>query len=170
MRAAIVYASLSGNTEEVAQTLYDTLSKEMTVDLIRAADVKEDVALDHDHVYFGTYTWGDGQLPAEMRKALRYILKGQRSYFQFASVFGTGDKQFPKYCQAVDEIMYHLGQYKRSLLMAPLKIEQSPRNRLNDIERWGEASIFMMNERVFKPFKLLEREGSPYVTLPYEIA
>lgn len=150
MRVAIVYASLSGNTEEVAEALRDALSRSATVEMIRATDVTDRTMLDHDHVYFGSYTWGDGKLPAEMRKALRYILKGTSCPFRHASVFGTGDKQFVNYCRAVDEIAYHLEAHGRQLVLPHLKIEQSPRNRLPDVQDWGDASIAFMERHVIR--------------------
>lgn len=144
MRIAIVYASLSGNTEEVAQALYETLSPRMDVDLLPVRQINADTCLDHDHVFFGSYTWGDGKLPAEMRKALRFLLKDSDHPFTSASVFGTGDKQFVKYCRAVDEIAHHLKVHGRHLSAPSLKIEQSPRNRLPDVHRFADASVAFM--------------------------
>jgi flavodoxin len=98
----------------------------------------------YDIVYFGSYTWGDGQLPDDMRDRLRTVLKERTHAIPQAAVFGTGDKMFVKYCRAVDAMAYHLSKFGVPLAGELLKIEQSPRNRPHLVKEWTRRTILQL--------------------------
>lgn len=147
MKAAIVYASLSGNTEEVAELVAKTCS-EMGIEptMLFADEVTTYQLMPYDIVYFGSYTWGDGQLPDDMRDCLRTVLKESSYAIPQAAVFGTGDKMFVKYCRAVDEMAYHLSKFGVPLAGELLKIEQSPRNRPHLVKEWTKRTILQLQQ------------------------
>lgn len=140
MRFAIIYSSLSGNTQEMADLIHQTLLSYGTVDLVDANDRDESFILDHDHAFFGSYTWANGKLPDEMRNIMRDLLKDPRTTCDMASVFGTGDKQFPHFCRAVDEMVYHLEKHGFDKGASPLKVEQSPRNCQFKVREWARSA------------------------------
>jgi len=142
MRAAIVYASMSGNTEEAAELVARTCEEAgLRTKLFLADEVTKRSLAGFDIVYFGSYTWGDGELPEEMRDCLRLLLKDTPNRVEQAPVFGTGDKMFVKYCRAVDEMAYHLMKHGVPLASDLLKIEQSPRNRPYVVKDWTRRVI-----------------------------
>lgn len=149
MRFAVIYASLGGNTQEMADLIHQTLLSYGSVDLVDANYPDASFVLDHDHAFFGSYTWANGKLPDEMRNIMRDLLKDPRTTCEMASVFGTGDKQFPHFCRAVDEMVYHLDQHGFDIGSVPLKVEQSPRNCQIKVRAWagsarGVAPLFQI--------------------------
>lgn len=137
MKMAIVYATMSGNTEELAEAIADhSEGKGFTCTFIRAGDLPVSFR-EYDLVLFGTYTWGNGELPAAMRKTLRHVLIDNDTGITKAAVFGTGDETFPKYCRAVDEIEYHLSKNGVNVIAEGLKIEQSCRgSQMTKVNEW----------------------------------
>jgi len=141
-KALIAYVSYSGNTKEAAEIAADVLTKKgMKVTL---ADVSETAAeLEAYDVYvFGALTWGDGELPKEMRVFLRKILPllEVRKEEIKAAVFGTGDSIFPRFCWAVDIVFHHLTKRGFPTFPEKLKIEQSPYGlgQVAKVEAWAE--------------------------------
>lgn len=146
MKVSIIYASLSGNTEEIAEAISDRI-----VNLGGACDVfhVSEAPLsfeEYDIVLFGTFTWTEGSIPEEMREELRYILKENQMKINRAAVFGSGDEIFPHYCRAVDEIIYHLGKYGVEVYSEGLKIEQSCRgSQMKKVENWVDNIFYWRN-------------------------
>lgn len=142
MNIAIIYTSMSGNTEELSEVIADTVKKKRgTCTMIRAGALPSTLS-QYDVVLFGTYTWGKGSIPKEMRDALRTILKETKMTIQEAAVFGTGDQNFPHFCRAVDETFYHLNHYNVNVVAEVLKIEQSCRGSQTDsVFKWTEKVL-----------------------------
>lgn len=142
MNVAIVYSSMSGNTEEVAELIQAThVNRGDRVVLYEADRIGHREAQSlatYDLVYFGSYTWADGVLPDEMKDTFRLLLKEQSVPIRQAGVFGTGDKMFVHFCRAVDEMAYHLSKFGIPLAGELLKIEQSPRNQPYNVRDWTE--------------------------------
>lgn len=94
MNVIIVYASMAGNTEQMAVSI----AKELTSSGIKV-DVKgafecfaEDLTF-YDGIMIGSYTWGDGDLPDEMLDFYEELkntdLKGKAG-----AVFTSGDSLY----------------------------------------------------------------------------
>lgn len=122
-RALIVYTSLSGNTEEVAELIADELAAagvEPEIYRIGLHDYMPDTSA-YDAMFIGSYTWGRGQTPDEIKDFVADLgYKPDPVY-----VFGTGDTQFggdELFCAAAVK----LARFYESPV-PPLKIEQSPR-------------------------------------------
>jgi flavodoxin I len=126
MKIFIGYVSLSGNTEEMANILKNTLlSIGCEVDMESLETVEVQSLLDYDCIFIGTYTWGDGDLPYEVEdfynELLEYHLTGQN-----AACFGSGDHAYPKFCAAVDTFYQQLNQCGCNVYPESLKIELDP--------------------------------------------
>ncbi|GEK57147.1 hypothetical protein CHL76_02330 [Marinococcus halophilus] len=137
MNVAIVYASMSGNTQEIAEVIKNVVeSKGFTCTLFRTGGTPSSFH-DYDMVLFGSYTWGNGELPSAMRTELRSILKERQLNINEAAVFGSGETQFPKYCRAVDEMKYHLENHNVPVRQETLKVEQSCRgSQMDKVTKW----------------------------------
>ncbi|MFC4324288.1 flavodoxin [Litchfieldia salsa] len=125
-KIVIAYASMSGNTEEIADLLKESIvpfEHEIEVLEIEQMDVND--LLDYDGILIGSYTWGDGDLPYETddfyEDLLTLDLTGKK-----AAVFGSGDHAYPKFCAAVDLLEERLKECNAELIQDGLKVELTP--------------------------------------------
>ncbi|WP_246943758.1 flavodoxin domain-containing protein [Bacillus pinisoli] len=119
MRVAIIYASGTGNTEEVATAIHSYMGGE----LYKVGDFPLSQLTHYDAILIGSYTWGNGELPKEMRSVYQAIEELSLKSL-VTGVFGTGDSFYPKFCGAVDVLRDMLAVHTN--LAVTLKIEQMP--------------------------------------------
>lgn len=118
----IAYASWSGNTQEVAEIVEETLlagRMDITVHRIGSGPMPDPRRF--DAMIIGSFTWDKGATPGEVKDFVADIgYKPDNVY-----VFGTGDTQFggdELFCGAA----LKLARFYESKF-EPLTIEQSPR-------------------------------------------
>ncbi|MEN2466267.1 flavodoxin [Ornithinibacillus sp. FSL M8-0202] len=130
----IAYLSYSGNTEETAELIQKKLiAKGASVDMHRIGIDPPINPSHYDVMFMGTFTWDNGSTPDEVKDFVLEI--GYKP--DNIAVFGTGDTQFPFFCQAVDK----LTRFYESKWQG-LKIEQSPRGSQEiKIDRWLEGVL-----------------------------
>lgn len=131
MKIAVIYSSITGNTDEVAKIIHQYFKNE--IDHVRIYQIDQfpiSQIHQYDAIVIGTYTWGDGEIPQEMM-TIYQAFENQESKNIVTGVFGTGDRFYPHFCGAVNEFRDML--YVHSNLAATLKIELTP--QLQDIER-----------------------------------
>lgn len=123
-KLTIVYTSVTGNTEQLAEMLGAAAQKRgLGAELYRVEEFPLTELSCRDAVLIGTYTWGSGEIPEEMRALYQAIECLDRKELQTA-VFGTGDSFFSEFCGAVDRFRDML--YVKTQLMATLKVELMP--------------------------------------------
>ncbi|MDT3426737.1 flavodoxin I [Paenibacillus forsythiae] len=122
----VVYASLTGNTEEIAELIAEGIRQsggEAVLKLVTDCNAF-DIA-SYDGAVLGAYTWGDGELPDEFLDFYEELdeidLAGTK-----AAVFGSGDSGYEIYCGAVDRIEEKLKERGAAIVQASLKIEYGP--------------------------------------------
>ncbi|HEN9221222.1 TPA: flavodoxin [Streptococcus agalactiae] len=101
--AKIVYASMTGNTEEIADIVADKL-RDLGLDveveectMVDAADFEyADIAI------VATYTYGDGDLPDEIVDFYEDLAEVDLSGKVYG-VVGSGDTFYDYFCKSVDE-------------------------------------------------------------------
>ncbi|TYP73385.1 flavodoxin [Paenibacillus methanolicus] len=119
----VVYASLTGNTEEAAEIIA-AAAREAGADTVlkEAFDANAEELLQYDGIIIGAYTWGDGELPDEFLDFYegmeRLDLTGKK-----AAVFGSGDTSYAIYCGAVDTIENKLKELGAEVACESLKFE-----------------------------------------------
>lgn len=127
-KVIIVYASLTGNTEEMSEIIESGV-KEADIEVVRqdAYDAKAADLLKYDGIIIGAYTWGDGELPDEFLDFYEELeeldLSGKK-----AAVFGSGDTSYPHYCGAVDIIENKLRELGADIVHESLKFEYNASN------------------------------------------
>lgn len=104
MRALIVYASLTGNTEEGAEILEEAFEDlDIDVEVMESSFSDPEDFLDFDICIVGTYTYGtDADLPDEIvdfYEELEDVDLTGKIY----GTFGSGDTFYEKYCKSVDD-------------------------------------------------------------------
>ena len=124
MKIAIVYASVTGNTKDLAGVIYrNFLPYSKNVQLYQVEDFPIEKLNRFEAVVVGTYSWGDGEIPKEMWKLYQAFENLEKKELVTA-VFGTGDSFYPKYCGAVD--LFRDMLYVHTTLAATLKVELVP--------------------------------------------
>ncbi|WP_307975638.1 flavodoxin [uncultured Streptococcus sp.] len=99
----IVYASMTGNTEEIADIVankFTELGHDVEVDectTVDAADFE-----DADVAIVATYTYGDGELPDEIVDFYEDLADVDLSG-KIYGVVGSGDTFYDYFCHSVDE-------------------------------------------------------------------
>lgn len=134
MNLAIVYSSITGNTEELAEVLCECFREQgIETDCYSLRDFSLSSISDYDSLVIGTYTWGDGDVPEELLPLQQELLRCPQLV---TGIFGTGDRFYPKFCGAVDEL------HEIFLDAIPLKIELSPQSiDMSHIENFVEQVI-----------------------------
>ncbi|MBF6634266.1 flavodoxin domain-containing protein [Microbacterium sp. APC 3898] len=123
-RLAIVYSSVTGNTEQLAEMVQEAAQNQgITIELYPVDEFPLSQLQWLDVVMIGTYTWGSGEIPEEMHSLYQAIEKLGRKELRTA-VFGTGDSFFAEFCGAVDRFRDML--YTQTKLVATLKVELMP--------------------------------------------
>ena len=102
--AKIVFASMTGNTEEIADIVADKL-RDLGLDVdVRCNDTTVDASdfLEADIAIVATYTYGDGELPDEMMDFYEDLADLNLSG-KIYGVVGSGDTFYDEFCKAVDD-------------------------------------------------------------------
>ncbi|MFS0723963.1 flavodoxin [Paenibacillus sp. 1P07SE] len=122
----IIYASMTGNTEEMAEAIAEGVRAGGGEPLVKS--VMDASAVDlasYRGIILGAYTWGDGELPDEFLDFYEEMdevrLDGCR-----CAVFGSADSSYPEFGAAVDLLAAKLQQCGAALVQEGLKIELSP--------------------------------------------
>lgn len=125
-KVLVVYASMTGNTEEMAEAIAQG-AKEAGAEVVskEAFDASVDELNDYEGIIIGAYTWGDGELPDEFIDFFEALdsldLSGKK-----AAVFGSGDTSYPVFCGAVDTIEAKLKELGAEIAGECIKFEYNP--------------------------------------------
>ncbi|MGD6817603.1 flavodoxin [Metabacillus sp. 84] len=125
-KVLILYASMSGNTEAIADLIGEGLTgKGMNITKLEALDADSEVLKTYNRIILGAYTWGDGDLPDEFLD-LYDDMREMDLTGKFFAVFGSGDHSYEHFCGAADTLAECIKQQGGILVLDPLKIEFSP--------------------------------------------
>lgn len=102
--ALIVYASLTGNTEEIADILAESLEDlGVEVDVKDCSSASASEFQDYDVCVVATYTYGtDGDLPDEIVDFYDELADEDLSGKVYGAL-GSGDTFYDKFCQSVKD-------------------------------------------------------------------
>lgn len=125
----IVYASMSGNTEEIANAIADGIREAgAEFDMKQVLDINASELEQYEGVLLGSYTWGDGELADEFLDFYEDMdqvdLSGKK-----AAAFGSGDHSYEHFCAAVDILEEKLKQLGAEVVGEGIKIELAPSDK-----------------------------------------
>jgi flavodoxin I len=122
----IVYASMTGNTEELANLIGEGIIEAgVTVNIKDILEVDVNDILDYDAILLGAYTWGDGELPDEFLDFYEEM-DGVNLFGKIAAAFGSYDSSYGNIGRAVDILSEKLLELGAKVVLDGLKIELSP--------------------------------------------
>ncbi|QNG59023.1 flavodoxin [Metabacillus idriensis] len=131
-KTAIIYASMSGNTEAIADLIEKGLtSAGAEAEKFETMDIDGSIFTKYDHFLIGAYTWGDGELPDEMLDFYDEMDEYDLSDKTIA-LFGSGDTAYEVFCGAVDLLAEKIKDNNGVLVMDSLKIECFPDGEQED--------------------------------------
>lgn len=142
----LIFASMSGNTEAVADEIVNGIKRAggsvNVLDLIEVESAS--ILLEYDAFLLGAYTWGDGELPDEFLDFYNEMndldLNGK-----MAAAFGSGDTSYPQFCKAVDLIEERLRERGAKVVQEGLKIELAPTDEeIEKCQKFGEQFVQMV--------------------------
>ncbi|OZT11765.1 flavodoxin [Priestia aryabhattai] len=141
----IGYASMSGNTEEIAYLLKHKIQSaghEVHMEELELLDVQDLQA--YDGILLGAYTWGNGDLPYEAEDF--YDNLGEINLIgKKGATFGSGDRVYPEFCAAVDLLEERLKKCGADIVCTGLKIEMAPEME-EDIRACEAFAVTFLNE------------------------
>ncbi|MBT2569556.1 flavodoxin domain-containing protein [Planococcus sp. ISL-110] len=124
----ILYASSTGNTEEIANLLEQHLDPEVctvTMENIEMDRLDPQQLLQYDGILFGTYTYDDGDLPFET-ELFCDTLRTADLTGKVVGVFGSGDTAYDGFCSAVDLMKVEFKQQNARVIQHSVKVDLSP--------------------------------------------
>jgi flavodoxin I len=126
MKILVLYASLTGNTESMAEAVAEGIKAAGAEPVLKEVmDVQVADLLAYEGFVFGSYTWGDGELPDEFLDFYDDLedvdLSGRK-----AGVFGSGETAYVEFCASVDLLSAKLAERGAELVGEGLKIELNP--------------------------------------------
>ncbi|MDW4506783.1 flavodoxin [Priestia megaterium] len=122
----LAYASMSGNTEAIADLIEEELVKHgLHVKRAEVYDIDASDLVSAESIIFGAYTWGDGELPDDFLDLYDEMDDIDLSQKQMA-VFGSGDSSYDVFCGAVDLIEEKIKKRNGNIAVPGLKIQLSP--------------------------------------------
>lgn len=125
-RVAIIYASVTGNTKELAKLLESSFQQYgLFPFLCEANRFPLEKFKEFDAIVIATYTWGSGEIPGSMRPVYEAFEQQDLMHITTA-IAGTGDSFYPHFCGALDAFRDML--YVRTKLAATLKVELAPQD------------------------------------------
>ena len=127
-RILILYASATGNTEEIACLLEQHIDKTVFEVTLKNFEMDElDVQQLHlyDGILFGTYTYDDGDLPFET-EVFADLLEAMELPGKIVGVFGSGDLSYFDFCGAVESMQERFRQAHATVLEHAVKVDLFP--------------------------------------------
>lgn len=126
MKAQIVFASMTGNDEDMAEILEENLQDAgFDVENIDVSFADASSYLDADLCVMVTYTYGEGVMTDELKDFYDQLVTLDLSGKKFA-VMGSGDKTYKDhYCENVDDFEKAFIKCDAVEVAKPVKIENA---------------------------------------------
>ncbi|WP_240376002.1 flavodoxin [Bacillus piscicola] len=121
----IVYASMTGNTEEIKDILASTLNTAAEADVYMMDNTEAEIIEDYDYILLGSYTYDDGDIPFEAEDFYEELENMDLTGKNFAC-FGSGDTLYVDFCNAAVLFEERVQEQGGKIMEPVLKVELSP--------------------------------------------
>ena len=143
VKALIVFASLTGNTEECAEIVAEALKKlDVDVEVVESMQAEPEDFLAVDICIIGTYTYGnDANLPDEFVDFYEELSEIDLTGKVFGA-FGSGDHFYDKFCQSVDDFADQLASIGALKGAESVKVDLDANEEdTKDLEAFAKALV-----------------------------
>ncbi|NCN44960.1 MAG: flavodoxin [Candidatus Pacebacteria bacterium CG10_big_fil_rev_8_21_14_0_10_36_11] len=138
MKTLLLYGSLTGNTQYVAEQISEFLTQSgVTHDLINANEFSPNEIQNYDLLILGSSTWDDGLLQYDFDAFFQEVQNMDFTGKKFIA-FGCGDSSYEHFCFAVDKIEEFWLSKNAEKIMDSLKIDGFPQmeSNLEALQQW----------------------------------
>ncbi len=128
MKIAVAYASMTGNTECIADEIkryLDEKNLEHSTFHIPSDDFFAFDLVDYDVIFFGSYTYGDGDLPFELMDLYDEVEDEDLSG-KSIGLFGSCDSFYPLYGVALDQFKERFESVGATVVGELVKVDLDP--------------------------------------------
>ncbi|KAA9298199.1 flavodoxin [Streptococcus anginosus] len=138
--AKIVFASMTGNTEEIADIVADKLKElGLEVDIDECTTVDAEEFLEADIAIVASYTYGDGELPDEIVDFYEDLASLDLTG-KIYGVVGSGDTFYDEFCKAVDDFDRTFAATGAEKGAENVKVDLSAEDEdIENLEKFAEA-------------------------------
>ena len=138
--AKIVFASMTGNTEEIADIVADKLKElGLEVDIDECTTVDAEEFLEADIAIVASYTYGDGELPDEIVDFYEDLASLDLTG-KIYGVVGSGDTFYDELCKAVDDFDRAFAATGAEKGAENVKVDLSAEDEdIENLEKFAEA-------------------------------
>ena len=142
-KTLILYASTTGNTQMVAQTIFKVLTGNgKTVDIKNVSENPEVHFQEYDTLLIGASTWDEGLINYLMTDFLvSYFSNPENTNLtgKKFTAFGCGESTYEHFCEAIPKLEEMFGKYGVQVLQQGLKIDFDPQTEenLKMTEEWA---------------------------------
>lgn len=139
----IVFATLTGNTQIVANSLFNALTLELPTaqfELLNIAEYKPGAFSPFSTIVFGASTWSDDGLNPDTSYFLETLKKEKPnlSPIHFA-LFGLGDSSFEEFCKALPVLRQALETHGAKVYEKDFTIDGIPSpNQNKELLEWAK--------------------------------
>ncbi|MCM2349124.1 MAG: flavodoxin domain-containing protein [Bacteriovoracaceae bacterium] len=109
----ILWGSQSGNAQNLAQVIGESLSNEFGVEVCDMGEMDPEEIHNIKHLVIVTSTYGDGEAPDNASEWLSFIKFAEEldlTHLNYA-VIGLGDTYYPHFCQAGKDFDQYLSKH-----------------------------------------------------------
>ncbi len=144
MKILIAYATLSGNTQMVAEHMHEHLKASgHDATVVNQDDLDPAQMNEYELVLLGSSTWGDGE-PNPTSEVFMEKLKNHAEPFgsvKFA-VFGLGDSSYAHFCGIADRMSDLMKEKGKEVILPNHKIDGYPDDSiLTKVCEWADQAV-----------------------------
>lgn len=147
----IIYASTSGHTEYVVDTLIGFLKekapKAVVTKMIAEKTTPEDL-LNGDILLLASSTWNTGNVEGQLNPYMHALLKDRAKKVDLKGkkvvCIGLGDQRYFYTCKAAKHLEEFVFTHKGTLAVPTLKILNEPYGQETEIATWGKSVLKLL--------------------------
>lgn len=142
----VSFATMSGNTERVAQFINTELPKvlsEVQITLVNMMELTEELFNEHDLNILGSSTWTDGELNPISEEFFNRLNSSNIDLngIKFA-LFGLGESYYPEFCTVVEKMENIIKSKNGIVVVENLKLDgYVDDNMLYNVGEWLKSFI-----------------------------
>ncbi len=143
-----IYASTSGHTEFVIETLRDYILKNapsLEVELQKAELAKAEDLLRGDYIVLGSGTWNTGGIEGQLNVHMDALLNERAAAVDlqgkpFTSI-SLGDERYYFRTRSTEHILRFVREHHGTLFLPPFVLVNEPFDQQEKIEQWGQKLV-----------------------------